>query len=340
MSSPAEARVNDDDQVRDPHNIVELTALKRMIQRSDGFRIVIAVANHPSLRVRLVDAVRRYLSDVTIAELTLEPGTMSGAVVAIENAARSATGAVFVLGLDRLGSSQARSAVIAELNLNRDYLWRTVRVPVVLWASDFVMREFAQHATDLWSGRSGVYRFRPEGDDSARTVTNAAADISWSRTPEERREREALLRELLNELDETGDDPAVRTALLSALGDAAAMAGRLIEAGDLYQRALPTYREIGDRLGEADALSSLGDVIRLQGGCEKARELYERALLIYGEIGGRLGEANVLRSLGHVARLQGGYAEARELYERALLTCEKLGDRLGEADALSSLGDV
>lgn len=163
--------MNGDDQVRDPHNIIELAALQRMIQRSNGFRIAFAVASHPALQVRLADAVRRDLPDVTITEVTIEPGAV---VAAIENAARSATGAVFLLGLDRLGSARARSAVIAELNLNRDHLWRTVGVPVVLWAADFAVREFAQHATGLWSGRSGVYRFRPEGDDSARTTADAA----------------------------------------------------------------------------------------------------------------------------------------------------------------------
>lgn len=137
--------------------------------------------------------------------------------------------------------------MIAELNLNRDHLWRTVRVPVVLWVADFVVREFVHHATDLWSGRSGVYRFRPEGDDSTRTVADAAGDISWLRTPEERREREALLCELLDELDETGDDKSVRAPLLATLGGAAAMEGRQAEAWDLYPLALPTYREIGDR---------------------------------------------------------------------------------------------
>jgi Tetratricopeptide repeat len=284
VSSPAGAAVNGDDQVQDPHNLVELAALKRMIRRSEGFRIAFAVVNHLVLRVRLIDAVRRDLSDVTIAELTVEPG---GVVATIENAAQSATGTVFVLGLDRLGSVRARSTVIAELNLNRDHLWRTVGVPVVLWAADFAVRELAQHATDLWSGRSGVYRFRPEGEDSARTVADVACDISWSRTPEERREREALLRELLDELNETDDDLAVRVALLTALGEATAMAGRLIEAGDLYQRALSTYREIGARLGEANALRSLGDVARMQDRYEEARELYQRALSTYREISDR-----------------------------------------------------
>jgi hypothetical protein len=102
-----------------------------------------------------------------------------------------------------------------------------------------VVREFAHHATDLWSGRSGIYRFRPEGDDSTRTITDAAGDINWWRTPQEHREREALLRELLEELDDTGDDKSLRAPLLAALGDAAAMEGRLVAAGTSISRRCP-----------------------------------------------------------------------------------------------------
>lgn len=132
MKSTAGATVNGDDHVQDPHNLVELAALKRMIRRSEGFRIAFAVASHPALQSRLADVIHRDLPDITIAELTVEPGATGGVVAAIEDAAAPAIGALFVRGLDRLGSARARSAVIAELNLNRDHLWRTVRVPIVL----------------------------------------------------------------------------------------------------------------------------------------------------------------------------------------------------------------
>lgn len=198
------------DEIQDPDNLVELAALERMIRRSDGFRIAFAVANHPALRDRLIRAVRRDLPDLTIAELTVSDAP-TGIVAEIETAARPPPGAVFVFGLDEFGSDQARSRVIAELNLNRDHLWRAVPVPVVLWASDFAIRQFAQQATDLWSGRSGVYRFRVEVDDNASTIADVISGIIWGSTPDERREREARLHDLL---DESGDDAEARARLL------------------------------------------------------------------------------------------------------------------------------
>ena len=328
------------DDIRDPDNLVELAGLERMIRRSDGFRIAFAVANHPALQERLADVARRDLPDVMITDLTVGPHDAGRIVAAIEDAAQPPVHALFVRGLGELGSARARARVVTELNLNRDHLWREVPVPVVLWAPDFAVREFAQHATDLWSGRSGVYRFRPEGGDIAETATEVASGISWGHTPEERREREMLLRELLEELDETGDDPAARVRLLTALGDAAGMQDRYTEAQQRYQQALPTYREIGDRLGEANTLLSLGDTARMQNRYAEAEQLYQQALPTYREIGSRVGEANTLRSLADTALAQDRYAEAEQLNQQALPTYREIGDRLGEANTLLSLGDT
>ncbi|MGH3800152.1 MAG: TIR domain-containing protein, partial [Pseudonocardiaceae bacterium] len=255
------------DEVQDPDNLVELAALERMIRRSDGFRIAFAVVNHPALRDRIIRAVRRDLPDLTIAKLAV-PGAPTGIVAEIESAARPPPGAVFVFGLDELGSDQARSRVIAELNLNRDHLWRAVPVPVVLWASDFAIRQFAAQATDLWSGRSGVYRFRVEGDDAS-TIADAISGIIWGSTPDERREREARLHDLL---DESGDDAEARARLLVALGDAASAQHRYDEARELYEQALPIHRDIGDQLGEANTLRSLGDTALAQNRYDEADE--------------------------------------------------------------------
>jgi hypothetical protein len=138
-----------------PENLARLAALERMLRRADGFRLAFAVANHRELRRRLVDRVRRDLPDRRIAEVTLQPGQPGGAVAAIRSAAEDAPDAIFVHGLEDLDSLGGRARATAGLNLGRDLLWRTVRVPVVFWAPDFAALAFARAAPDLWSGRSG-----------------------------------------------------------------------------------------------------------------------------------------------------------------------------------------
>ena len=58
------------------------------------------------------------------------------------------------------------------------------------------------------------------------------------------------------------------------------------------------YREIGDRLGEANTLIAIGDVLQFLKRSTEALENYEGALALYREIGARLGEANALQAIG------------------------------------------
>ena len=61
---------------------------------------------------------------------------------------------------------------------------------------------------------------------------------------------------------------------------------------------------------------------------------------LYRDLGDRLGQANVLRELGAVRRLTGDYPAAAQALEQALDIYRDLGDRLGQANALHDLGVV
>ncbi|MFN2629685.1 MAG: tetratricopeptide repeat protein, partial [Gaiellaceae bacterium] len=308
--------------VSSSENLIELAALERLLARAGGFSIAFAVVNHPTLRDRLVEAVRADLPDQRIAELELDPAASGGVVRAIEQASHGAD-ALFVHGLQTLAPLDDAPG-FAELNLNRDHLRGTVPMPIVCWAPDYAIRAFARQAADLWSGRSGLYRFEPEPGDPAATSDAAARGFDWSLTPEERREREALLRDVLDELEESGEDAPARADVAVSLGNAAGMQARHAEAVALYEQALPTYRELGDRLGEANTLKALGDAAGMQARYAEAVALYEQALPTYRELGDRLGEANTLTALGDAAGMQARYAEAVALYEQALPTYREL----------------
>ena len=166
-----------------PENRAQLEALERMLRRADGFRLAFAVANHGELRRRLAEQVRRDLPDRRIADVRLEPGQTGGAVEAIRSAADGEADAIFVHGLDELDPLKGRAHATTGLNLGRDLLWRTVRVPVVFWVPDFAAVAFARAAPDLWSGRSGLYRFVPEAGDAEASARTAATRLSWSVAP-------------------------------------------------------------------------------------------------------------------------------------------------------------
>ena len=119
----------------------------------------------------------------------------------------------------------------------------------------------------------------------------------------------------------------------------------LTDSVALHEEALAAYREIGDRMGEANALDSMGDALRMLdrheqalGRHEEALGRHEEALVIYREIGNRLGEANALNSMGNALRMLERYEEALGRHEEALVIYREIGNRLGEANARRAIG--
>jgi tetratricopeptide (TPR) repeat protein/transcriptional regulator with XRE-family HTH domain len=122
------------------------------------------------------------------------------------------------------------------------------------------------------------------------------------------------------------------------------MASFLIERGHwdqaaaLYTTALTAARQVGDRLGEADALGELSEVQQETGDYPAATASLARALALYGEAGDLPGQAYALNILGAVQQETGDYPAATASHQQALALARAAGDRLAEADALTELG--
>ncbi|MGV9540157.1 ATP-binding protein [Nocardia beijingensis] len=156
--------------------------------------------------------------------------------------------------------------------------------------------------------------------------------LTWLRT-----ERDNLLACL----DHTADrDLARMIALTASLARFLELNGEWPLAARLQQRAADTTRELGDRLGEADALNALGRVRRLTGDYKQATDLHQQALTLYRDLCHRSGEADALKNVGRLRFLADDYEQAVDLIQQALDIYRELGDRLGEADALDALGRI
>jgi tetratricopeptide (TPR) repeat protein len=127
---------------------------------------------------------------------------------------------------------------------------------------------------------------------------------------------------------------------LRAQGDVLQFLKQSREALGNYEQALTIYREVGDRLGEANTLKAQGDVLQFLKQSREALGNYEQALTIYREVGDRLGEANTLKAQGDVLQFLKQSREALGNYEQALTIYREVGDRLGEANTLIAQGDV
>ena len=69
------------------------------------------------------------------------------------------------------------------------------------------------------------------------------------------------------------------------------LTGEYPAAAQILEQALGIYRDLGDRLGQANALHYLGDVRQLTGDYPAAAQVLEQALGIYRDLGYRPGQA-------------------------------------------------
>jgi tetratricopeptide (TPR) repeat protein len=107
-----------------------------------------------------------------------------------------------------------------------------------------------------------------------------------------------------------------------------------------YDEALILYRDLEDRLGEANTLRAIGDVLQFLNQCQAALSRYDEALTLYRDIGNRQGEAHSLRAIGDVCYFLEQDQAALSRYDEALILYRDIENRHGEANTLLSIGII
>jgi tetratricopeptide (TPR) repeat protein/transcriptional regulator with XRE-family HTH domain len=123
------------------------------------------------------------------------------------------------------------------------------------------------------------------------------------------------------------------SGLLQADGPWAGAIGR-------HLAAIQAAQQVGDQLGQANALNDLGRVQQMAGDYPAALRAQQSALGIYRALGLQLGEAHALSDLGNVVYFTNDYRASAVAQQEALDLYRALGDQRGEADALTFLGVV
>ncbi len=102
--------------------------------------------------------------------------------------------------------------------------------------------------------------------------------------------------------------------------------------------ALPIYEELGDLLGQANALNNLGIDAYYEGRWEEALGYYERSRAARQRIGDVVGAATIANNLAEILSDQGRIAEAETELREVREICEAAGSRLMTAVADANLG--
>ena len=125
--------------------------------------------------------------------------------------------------------------------------------------------------------------------------------------------------------------------LTASLASLLRLDGPWSDAAILHANAAAAAQQVGDRLGEANALHDLGVMRALSGDYPASAPLLGQALAIFSDLGDRLGQAETLKNLGGVRRLSGDSSGATAAQDQALSIFRDLGNRFGEANALVEL---
>ncbi|WP_339377824.1 CHAT domain-containing protein [Calothrix sp. NIES-2100] len=106
---------------------------------------------------------------------------------------------------------------------------------------------------------------------------------------------------------------------------------------EYFNNALPLYRAVGDRGGEATTLNNIGAVYNDLGEKQKALEYFNNALPLSRAVGDRGGEATTLNNIGAVYNDLGEKQKALEYFNNALPLLRAVGDKGMEATTLYNL---
>ena len=85
------------------------------------------------------------------------------------------------------------------------------------------------------------------------------------------------------------------------------------------------FRDLGARLGEAEALNNLGQLATKTSAMHRARDHHARALAIARDLEVPLEEARALEGIGHSHQQDGNSAEAANYLRQALTIYQRIG---------------
>jgi predicted ATPase/class 3 adenylate cyclase len=145
-----------------------------------------------------------------------------------------------------------------------------------------------------------------------------------------------MLKECL-EIRRSLDTPRETAAALTTLATLYLQQDDLAQARDYEEEAIGTFRDLGDRIGEAIGLLNLGEISMRQGDPD-AGELFENSLTIARSIKHQELESDCERNLGELALSAGDLQSARTRFARSLKVCQDAEDKRGEAITLWRFG--
>ncbi len=256
-------------------NEKSLNRLVRAIRLSSGeFSLILAYANYPGLRERIIEQVKALPEDVP--EIRLPTDAENIYVVIRETVGENSPDAAMVTGLESLGNPDL---AFANMNQLREE-FRGLPFPVVLWGNDPALERFARVAPDFRTWAGSATRFEPEEPELLEALRHNAEPLIASAMGTDEsvgiKELDAFLTSFEADMAEA-DLEASDHAELNLLKGA-----RAFQGGDM-EAALGFYRSAFSHWEKADDADRRSAISRLIARClEKTGDL-DGAEACYGE---------------------------------------------------------
>ncbi|MFG1997834.1 BTAD domain-containing putative transcriptional regulator [Spirillospora sp. NPDC048911] len=133
-------------------------------------------------------------------------------------------------------------------------------------------------------------------------------------------------------------DPGIRATAEWILSEVLLGAGEVSTSALLAGRALPVFRRLGDRWGEAAALATTANLALVSGDIAGLDRAGTESLALFRELGERWGQVRAIELLGKHAEITGDHARAAGLVRDGLRQAEELGLWLQVSLLTSGLG--
>ncbi|WP_271254809.1 NACHT and WD repeat domain-containing protein [Pseudanabaena sp. Chao 1811] len=272
--------MNDRTDIIADNNRDALRRLTRIVTRSQGFSLSIALSNYHVLQKRVLQDLRSQLTEnglpeTAIATLELKPDAktllapiqeLMGEVHQLPSEQKPKV--LMVLGLDAVTEIEA---VLKSANRVREEFANCLEFPMVLWLNDRTQDILTREASDLanWT-TAGAIEFQLETEE-LKNLVQASTEAMFDRFLEIDKQETSLHAEIspsaqhfelmsaIAELEEQqiAIAPELRANLDFAFGCIAFTDKEITQAQEFFQKSLATFAEC-DRLKQAICLLQLG----------------------------------------------------------------------------------
>ncbi len=322
-----------------------LRLLRRSLQRSRGFALLLCVCELPTARNQFIAQLGAAMPDVELITIdAADPGQdLLEALAAHVTDARPR--AFMVVVADALLADPASAQHFLDtLNLRRAEWPHRVPHPVAFWLPRRHLGEVTRGAPDFFDWRSDTIDF-PEVPDTALRplgIREWKFGVDPRFSLEERNERLRELKSRIAAVADATDEVIVRQRLAwwDEVADLEQVRGELDEALRIREREeLPSYQRLGDDRDIALTQGKIADILQYRGQLDEALRIREQEELpVYQRLGDIHSVAVTQGKIANILHARGQLDEALRIREQEQLPAlERLGDVRGVLVARANL---